>query len=351
MAAAFALAAGAALQAGDVTVTGSLKHEFFVGASRAAVESGAAGEPTYTELPGRFETGVNFADNYANRISGYFTPAATDSYVFFIAGDADADLFLSKDDKPVNKRLIAQQNTWGNNLEWLTAENGGKTDGADVTQKRSDQWSPDGGTTIPFAAGIALTQGTRYYIEGVHHAGGDGDNFSATFKLIADADPDNGTASTLTGAVISTLVPKGEITIAQAPAAVHTMEGRRATFTVAATATGLVKPTFQWQKNTVDIPGATAAGYTTPVLSLGDDGSFRVRVTAPGTEVSPPAVALTVARDTVAPAIVSVGALNHSGGVDVGVILDEAIANPASLALANFSLSSGTVTGATFVDE
>ena len=43
-----------------------------------------------------------------------------------------------------------------------------------------------------------------------------------------------------------------------------------ATFTVAASGTGL---SFQWQRNRVDIPGATFPTYTTPATTLWDIGS------------------------------------------------------------------------------
>ncbi len=334
-----------------VSISGVVKHEYFAGASRASVEGNTAGAPTYTELLSKFETGVNFADNYANRISGYFTPDTTGLYVFFVASDDDSDLFLSTDDQPGNKRLIAQQNSWGNNLEWLTAEGGAKTAGvADVDQKNSSTFTPDGGVTVPFANGISLTKNTKYYFEGVHHEGGGGDNFSATFTLIADAPPDNGTATALTGSLVSTKVPKGDITVTLAPVAVSTIEGRIATFTVKATATGVVAPTYQWQKNGVDIAGATAGTYSTPVLALGDDGAYRVKVFAPGSETDTAPVALTVGVDNVPPQIVSVGGLNKDGSVQVGVVFDEKL-NLASVVAGNFTLSSGSVSGVTYIDN
>ncbi len=340
-----------------VELTGFVKHEYYAGASRASVEGATAGAPTYTELLTKFETGVNFADNYANRVSGYFTPTVTGKYVFIVAGDDDCDLFLSTDAEPSNKRLIAQQPTWGNNLEWNTAEGGAKDGVSDATQKNSSTWSPDGGATTPFANGISLTKGTKYYFEGVHHEGGGGDNFSATFYLITESAPDNGTATALTGSVVSTKVPKGEITISQQPAAVSTIEGVKATFTVAATATGVVKPTFQWQKSVSggafsDIAGATSPSYTTPILVLGDNATkFRVVITAPGTVVNSSEVLLTVAKDTIPPQVVSVGAIKNSAGTyDVGVIFDEAL-DVATVVPANFTLSGGTVTGVKYVEN
>ncbi|HVY68912.1 MAG TPA: hypothetical protein VHH73_03240, partial [Verrucomicrobiae bacterium] len=74
--------------------------------------------------------------------------------------------------------------------------------GSVLTQKRSDQWSPDNGATTPYANGINLTQGKQYYIEGVHHEGGGGDDFSVTYKLASDADPLDGDVTKLTSDVI-----------------------------------------------------------------------------------------------------------------------------------------------------
>lgn len=53
--------------------------------------------------------------------------------------------------------------------------------------------------------------------------------------------------------------------------------GARATFTISAT--GNPMPTFQWQKNGTDIPGATDSLYQTPVTTLGDSGAiYRCRI-------------------------------------------------------------------------
>src|SRR5206468_3315510 len=106
---------------------------------------------------GVFESGINFADNYANRFSGFFVPPATGNYVFYVTGDDDSDLFLSTDATPANKRLIAQETNWSNSRSWNTPGGGTST----AAQKRSDQFSPDGGVTIPFATGIHLLAGTH----------------------------------------------------------------------------------------------------------------------------------------------------------------------------------------------
>lgn len=55
------------------------------------------------------------------------------------------------------------------------------------------------------------------------------------------------------------------------PVGVAVNVGQTATFTTAVS--GNPTPTLQWRKNGIDIPGAAAASYTTPVTSLSDNGA------------------------------------------------------------------------------
>ncbi|VVB54878.1 Laccase [uncultured archaeon] len=67
-------------------------------------------------------------------------------------------------------------------------------------------------------------------------------------------------------------------TIITQPSSQTVVEGQTSTFNV--TAAGTLPLSYQWQKNGVDIPGATGASYTTPPATLSDNGSvFRVNVT------------------------------------------------------------------------
>lgn len=184
----------------SVVVAGSLLEEFYSGANRAAVLNGRVGPPTSTSLWTTFEGPVDIADNYTRRVRGWFTPATSGRYVFFISADDDADLFLSTDASPANKRLIAQEMEWSAFRNWVTTGSG------PVSQKRSDQWVPDPSNppaNPPFANGIPLTAGTRYYIEAVQREGGGGDNLAVTFKLLADPDPETGDPSAITSAMLS----------------------------------------------------------------------------------------------------------------------------------------------------
>ena len=66
-------------------------------------------------------------------------------------------------------------------------------------------------------------------------------------------------------------------TITAQPANAAVTAGQTASFSVTATGTGTL--TYQWEKNSVNIAGATAASYTTPVTTAADSGStFSVAV-------------------------------------------------------------------------
>ncbi|MBI5471752.1 MAG: immunoglobulin domain-containing protein, partial [Ignavibacteriae bacterium] len=65
--------------------------------------------------------------------------------------------------------------------------------------------------------------------------------------------------------------PPAPPSITQQPTNQTVNEGQTATFTVAAT--GNPDPAYQWQKNNVDISGATNASYTTPATVFADSGA------------------------------------------------------------------------------
>jgi glucose/arabinose dehydrogenase len=84
--------------------------------------------------------------------------------------------------------------------------------------------------------------------------------------------------------------------ISQGPAPVTVSVGEPATFSVSATGPGAL--TYQWQRSTTSILGATSSSYTVPAAAMTDNGTkLRVLVTnAAGTVVSAPAI-LTVTLD------------------------------------------------------
>lgn len=277
--------------AADTFVAGKLKHELFSGAtSSAQVESGALTSPTLIEYIDAFQIPDQTPDinAYVRRISGFFVPPSSGNYVFFITSDDDSDLFLSTDENPANKRLIAQETGWSGSLQWLTSAGG-----SSLTQRRSDQFAPTGTTNRPFASGITLTAGQHYYIEAVHHEGGGGDHVAVTFKKVGDPDPEDGTDSVMTGSTIGLLQPSAPAFAGQ-PISRRVLPGDTVTFNAA------VNPptaTLQWFKNGTAITGETGTSFTTPALTAGDNGAiYRVAATLGGTTVQSSNAVVTVGQ-------------------------------------------------------
>jgi hypothetical protein len=82
-------------------------------------------------------------------------------------------------------------------------------------------------------------------------------------------------------------------TITTQPASQMVAAGQTAAFSVVAAGTAPL--TYQWQENALDIPGATAASYTTPVTTIADSGElFRVVVTNSAGNITSNTATLTV---------------------------------------------------------
>jgi hypothetical protein len=112
---------------------------------------------------------------------------------------------------------------------------------------------------------------------------------SASYSTPATATADNGakfdvvvsnSAGSVTSASAILTVTASPVapTITTQPANQTVNSGQTATFTVIASGTSPLS--YQWQKNTANIAGATGSSYTTPATSTSDNGSqFRVVVT------------------------------------------------------------------------
>ncbi len=100
-------------------------------------------KPDVLELLGLFEYGPNLGDQYAARVRGYICAPQTGYYTFYISGDDQAGLWLSTDDNPANKKLIAYAESWTGIRQW---------------DKFAKQKS----------APVMLVRGGRYYIETLH---------------------------------------------------------------------------------------------------------------------------------------------------------------------------------------
>ncbi len=113
--------------------------------------------PTTSAQISSLET-YNTGENMGARIRGYICPPLTGAYTFYLAGDDGVELYLSTDDKPENKTMIAGYNGWTGYHEW---------------NKYPGQKSNK----------ITLQAGGKYYVEVLHKNGGGGDHVSVKWTL------------------------------------------------------------------------------------------------------------------------------------------------------------------------
>jgi Immunoglobulin I-set domain len=135
--------------------------------------------------------------------------------------------------------------------------------------------------------------------------------------------------------------------ITQQPANQTVQAGQTATFSV--TASGSSPLSYQWQKGTTDISGATSASYTTPATTSADNGStFRVVVS---NGINPPATSnnatLTVQSAPPPPPPATVSVLTyHNDNSRTGLNPNETILTTANVNSSSFGkLGTMTVNG------
>ncbi|HUS37252.1 MAG TPA: hypothetical protein VM680_18040, partial [Verrucomicrobiae bacterium] len=324
-------------------LAGYMRYDRFDGPTTpAAIEDPAFTDPpSFQTLRTSMSNPTTSPDlnNFADRTYGYFVPATEGDYTFYIASDDGGNLFISTDSDPANKYQIASQARWSNSNEWTVLDGNAPEN---IRAKRSDQYLQDtqaAAAPVP----IHLKANTRYYIEMTHGEGGGGDASMVTFTAFGATPPANGTASALTGNLIGALVLTGEsINFTTQPADASVPAATKATFNVAVS-----NPIafYQWQKNGVNIPGATSSTYTTDFLSLSDSGAkYRAVVSIPGSSANSAEATLTVTPSSSTAAVpVGAGSINASEvGIEFDTLIDPATgSNPAS-----FTVSGGAVISA-----
>jgi len=99
----------------------------------------------------------NVKDNYGAQLIGYLHPPETGDYQFALAADDNAQLWLSTDESPANRQLIAQETGW-------QPVRGYQAVGDEATSEF-----------------ITLEGGKAYYIEALFNEGGGGDNIAVAW--------------------------------------------------------------------------------------------------------------------------------------------------------------------------
>jgi hypothetical protein len=150
-------------EAGATTYSGSgtILREWWTGIPGTAVSDLTSsgnypGHPNGRELITKLEGPTNWADNYGTRIRGYLHPPADGNYTFWIASDANSELWLSTDDDPCYINKIAYVPGSTNSREW--------------TKHPEQKSSP-----------VSLAAFGKYYIEVLHKEADGNDNVAVAW--------------------------------------------------------------------------------------------------------------------------------------------------------------------------
>jgi hypothetical protein len=254
-----------------------------------------------------FEAPSNAADQYGQRLRALITAPATGAYEFWIASDDGGQLFVSTDESPANRQLVASVMVWTNPREWTKEPN----------QK---------------SAPIGLVAGQRYYIEALMKEGVGGDNLAVRWRL------PSGTIEEPIPASRCEPFGFGPPLITVQPTNVTVVEGGMATFHV-----GLARTfgaTFQWKRNGANLGGATNNAYALAPVALSDNGStFFCAITNSSGWTNSLTATLTVQADTTRPTIIS--AVNLGNNTRVTVLFSEPVEAASATNAANYALNLG----------
>ncbi len=169
---------------------GFVTREWWTGISGTSI-SDLTSDPDFPDTPdgaevlNEFEGPTNFGDNYGSRIYGYLEPDVSGLHTFWIATDDNGELWLSTDNDPANKVLIATVPGWAGSQNWT---------------KYAEQQSVQ----------IDLVAGERYYIEALMKEGGGGDNIAVAWERPGETGP-----TVINGAYLSTQPVAAPPTIAE----------------------------------------------------------------------------------------------------------------------------------------
>src|SRR5260370_14620996 len=167
------------------------------------------------------------------------------------------------------------------------------------------------GQTATFTVVAAGTAPLSYQWQknGVNIAGATATSYTAPVTTTADSGASfdvvvSNTAGTATSSAATLTVNPAAVapTITMQPGSQTVTAGQTATFTVVAGGTAPLS--YQWQKNGVNIAGATSASYTTAATTTADSGArFDVVVSNTAGTVTSNAATLTVNPAPVAPTL------------------------------------------------
>ncbi len=295
--------------------------------------------PDIVDYPNNIDQNADIGDNYGQQFRGYFIAPRTGTNIFYVSSDDASELYLSSDENPANKVSIAKEEQWNNGRDWLQTARRTVNPATGFLFNRSGT-NLNGANAVITAITVA---GKKYYIEFDHKEGTGGDRATVYVVLPGDALPAAGAVPNI-GPFLSPFTAPAAIALTREPTNTIALENATATFVAAAT--GVPSAQFKWQRNGVDIAGATSASYTTPILTPGDNGAqYRAIAYNTFSSATTSNATLTVVTDTTAPTLVS--ALSSPTLTNVTVVFSERVTIASAQNLANYSIAGLTIISAT----
>ncbi len=295
-------------------------REYYAGIAGGAIANLTAAaafpdSPTSEEIINNvLETGTNIGDYYGQRLRAVLTPPVSGAYRFWIASDDNGELWLGTNAFPSSRQRIAYVPSYTGARVWT----------ASVYQCSSP---------------IALTAGTRYYIEALQKENSGGDNLAVAWLV-----PGSGATNVIPASAIQPYLETPAIKIQ--PASVDIDEQwagtRNVSFTVeAARKAGIA---YQWQRDGADIPGATQSVYTLFADLANSNRLFRCRLASLGGAVTSQTARYVLVPDNVPPALGG-WRISHDRRMLTLAFSEPLLA--ASISNAAFAVSGTAVVGAT----
>ena len=243
--------------------------------------------------------------NRAVNVRGYLTPTETADYAFHLSASGLTFLYLSADESPASKRLIALEPEWHLAREWSGADRrtraGSSSPLIGIHFPQLDPGAPANQSEHTVGA-IRLAAGRRYYIEADMPVGGGLNTASVLARKITDPLPPDG-APPIPGKQLAWLesdYARAPVAITRHPADTNVVQGRRAEFTADATGSPPLEP--EWLRNGLSVADADQLTLTLPEAPLRDhQARYSVRVRNAFSEAISAEAILSVSRDSASP--------------------------------------------------
>ena len=275
--------------------------------------------PTTEEaVNGVLETGTNIGDYYGQRLRAILTPTVTGTnYTFWIASDDNSELWLGTDATPATRRRIAYVSSYTGARVWTSF----------VSQCSS---------------AIALTAGTRYYIETLHKENSGGDNLAVAWMI-----PGSGVTNVIPAEVMQPYLETPAVKTQPVSVDIYAQWAGTQNVSFSVEAARKAGMNYQWQKDGADLLGATQTVYSCLADLANSNRLFRCRLYSLGGAVTSQTARYSFVPDKVPPSLTG-WSLSHDRRLLTLAFSEPLLA--ASVSNTAFAVSGTTVLCATLLD-